>query len=74
MRTTIAKYINLHTIRKLIEYSLKKAMFTPTNFQILLSEGTPVLSPAQWDTWNERFKVSVKNEKNIRNLLKLLEK
>ena len=47
LRTTIAKYINLHTIRKLIEYSLKKAMFTPNDFQILLSEGTSVLSPAQ---------------------------
>ena len=41
-RTTKAKPINLHTIRKLIEYSIKKvhikAMFTPTVFEILISE------------------------------------
>ena len=43
VRTTIAKSINLHTIRKFAEYSLKhvlaKAMFTLTVFEILLSEG-----------------------------------
>ena len=43
LRTTSAKSNNLHTIRKLIEYSLKtvlvKAMFTLTVFEILLSEG-----------------------------------
>ena len=41
----------LHTIRKLVEYSLKndaaKVMFTPSVFEILLSEGRSVLSPAQ---------------------------
>ena len=46
MRTTSAKSINLHTIRKL-EYSLQKssakAMFTLTAFEILLSEGRSVL-------------------------------
>ena len=40
LRTTSAKSINLYTIRKLIEYSLKdvalKAMFTLTVFEILL--------------------------------------
>ena len=43
--------INLHTIKNLVEYSLKnvvaKAMFTLTVFEILLSEGRSVLSPAQ---------------------------
>ena len=43
-RTTSAKSINLHIIRKLIEYFLKnglvKAMFIPTVFEILLFEAT----------------------------------
>ena len=46
-RTTRAKSINLHTIRKLIEYSLKnvlvKAIFTPSVFEILMHEGRSVL-------------------------------
>ena len=45
MRTTSAKSINLHTIRKLVEYSLKnvlaKTIFTV--LEILLSEGRSVL-------------------------------
>ena len=47
LRTTTAKSINLHNLRKLDEYSLEnvpaKAMFTPTVFEILLSEGRSVL-------------------------------
>ena len=43
-RTTSAKSINLHIIRKLIEYFLKnglvKAMFITTVFEILLFEAT----------------------------------
>ena len=77
-RTTRAKSINLHTIRKLIEYSLKnvlvKAMFTPSVFEILMHEGRSVLTAAQRGTRNEGVKVSVKKQKNILNLLKLLEK
>ena len=61
LRSTSAKSINLHTIRKLAEYSLKnvaaKAMFTLTVFEILLSEGRPVLSPAQRGTGSERVNV-----------------
>ena len=57
LRTTSTKSVNLHTIRKLIEYSLKnvlvKSMFTLTAFEILLFEGRPPLSPAQWGTGNE---------------------
>ena len=56
-RTTTAKSINLHTIRKLIEYSLKnivmKIVFTPTVFEILMSECRSVLSPAQRGTGSE---------------------
>ena len=78
LRTTSAKSINLHLIRKLIEYSLKSvsvnSMFTPTVFEILLSEGRSVISPAQRGTGSESVKVSVKKQKNIQNLLKLLEK
>ena len=77
-RTTRAKSINLHTIRKLIEYSLKnvlvKAIFTPSVFEILMHEGRSVLTAAQRGTRNEGVKVSVKKQKNILNLLKLLEK
>ena len=78
LRTTSAKSINPHLIRKLIEYSLKKvgvnSRFTPTVFKILLSEGRSVLSPAHRGAGSERVKVAVQNQKNIRNLLKLLEK
>ena len=78
LRTTSAKSINLHLIKKLIEYSLKSvsvnSMFTPTVFEILLSEGRSVISPAQRGTGSKRVKVSVKKQTNIQNLLKLLEK
>ena len=40
LRTASAKSINLHTIRKLTEYSLKIVL---TVFEILLSEGRSVL-------------------------------
>ena len=40
LRTVSAKSINLHTIRKLTEYSLKIVL---TVFEILLSEGRSVL-------------------------------
>ena len=61
LRTTSAKSINLRTITKLVEYSLKnvaaKAMFTLTVFEILLSEGRSVLSSAQRGTGSERVHV-----------------
>ena len=60
LRTTNAKSINLYTIRKLIEYSLKhvsvKAMFTV--FEVFLFEGRSVLSPAQRGTRSARAKIS----------------
>ena len=78
LRTIRTKSINLHTIRKLIEYSLKnaflKAMFTLNVFEILLSKGRLVSSPAQRGTGSERVIVSVKNQKHFRILLQLLEK
>ena len=48
-------------------------MFALTVFEILLSEGKSVLSTAQWGTGSEGVKVSVKNQKNIPNLLEMLE-
>ena len=61
LRTTSGKSINLHTIRKLDEYSLKnvvaKAMFTLSTFAILLSEGRSVLSPTQRSTGGETVNV-----------------
>ena len=60
LRTTNAKSINLHIIRKLIEYSSKnvpvRAMFTLSVFEILLFVGRTVLPlpPAQQGTGNER--------------------
>ena len=78
MRTTSANSINFHTIRKAVECSLEnfllKAMFSPTIFEILLSEGKSIMSPAQRDTGSKRGNVSVKNQSNIGNFLKFLEK
>ena len=78
LRTISEKSINLYPIRKLIKYSLKnvrlKAIFTLTVFEILLFKRTLVLSPAQSVRGSERVKVSVKSQKNIRILWKLLEK
>ena len=50
LRITSAKSINLHTIRKLIKYSLKdfipNAMFTLIVFERLLSKGSTISHPA----------------------------
>ena len=58
MRTTSAKSINLHNIRKLIEYSLKKfcvkATLTLIVFEKFMYEGSWVLWPAQLGTGSER--------------------
>ena len=63
LRTTSAKSSNMHAIRKLIEYSLKndlvKAILTLNIFEILLSEGRSVLSPAQQGALNERVKINL---------------
>ena len=62
LRSRSAKSISLHTIRKLIKYSLKKvrvkAVFIVTVFETLLFEGTSVLSPAQRGTGRKRVKLS----------------
>ena len=70
--------INLHTIRKLIEYSLKnvlvKAMFTLIVLEILLFEGRLVLSPAQQGTRNESVKVNINHlEKALMAFIKFFE-
>ena len=78
LRTRSGKSINLHIIKKLVDYSLKdaaaKVMFIFTVLQILMSEDRSLLRPSQRGTVTERVKVLVKNPKNIVNLLKFLEK
>ena len=59
-RTTSAKSINLHTIRKAIEYTLKNVLvwtiFTLTIFKILLFEGRSALPTNKRGTASERVK------------------
>ena len=78
LRTTSAKYIILHPNRNLVKDSFKnflpKAIFILTFLERLLSEGGSVFQPSQSGRGSERVKVLVKNQKNIGNLLKLLEK
>ena len=78
LRTTSVKSIILNTNRNVIEYSLKsfleKAIFILTFLETLLSKVRSVLRPSQRGTGSKRVKVSVRNQKNICNLLKLLEK
>ena len=56
-RTTCAKSINLHTTRKLIEYSSKN--------KILLFKGSTVLSPAQRSAGSERFNGHSPSQKKL---------
>ena len=49
-------------------------MFTLTVFEILLFETRSILWPTQQVTGSEKVKISVKNQKNDRLLLELLEK
>ena len=78
LRTRSGNSINLHIIKKLVDYSLKdvaaKVMFIFTVLQISLSEDRSLLWPSQGSTATERVKILVKNPKNIVNLLKFLEK
>ena len=78
LRTTSVKSVILNTNRNLVKYSLKnfleKAIFILIFLETLLSEVRSVLRPSQRDTGSKRVKVSVRNLKNIGNLLKLLEK
>ena len=49
-------------------------MFSCTVFKILLFEGWSVLGTVQEVSGNEKIKFPVKNQKNVRLLLELLEK
>ena len=66
--------INLHTIRKLIDYSLKnilvKAMFTLV-FLRYCCPGKSVLSPAQWGTGSKRVKGSSEKPKKYSELVEI---
>ena len=61
LKNISATSITLHTIRKLVEYSLKKysqkAMFIITVLVILLSESRPILLPTQRWTPSKGVKV-----------------
>ena len=75
-RNTRTKSINLHIIRRLIRYSLKKpclkAMLTFTVFETLLFEVRSVLWSSQWVTGSEKAK---KNDSHTENVeLRLLKK
>ena len=69
LRSTGAKSINLHAVRKLIECSLRncrlKALFAFTVFEILLSKCWSVLSLNRCDTGSKRVKVQRKTKKII---------
>ena len=68
LRTTSVRSLNLHTIRKLIEYSFQnmvKEMVAYTFFNILLTECRSIFWPAEEGTESERAKFLVKNQKYI---------
>ena len=69
LRTASAKSINLHTIRKLIENSLKnvrvKTIFTFTACEIFLPKGRSVLSTAQRGTRNKSVNNQVIKENQL---------
>ena len=64
LRTTSAKSISLHAIRKLVEFFLKnvavKTMFTLTVVEMLLFEDRSVLSNSQWSTGSKSFSEKLK--------------
>ena len=66
-RTTSANFINLHIIRKAMEYSLKevvfKTMFIVTVLEILLLQSRSVLRSTERVPGSQRIKFSVKNKK-----------
>ena len=77
-RTIRAKSVNLHTLRKWIEYNFQKTgtegLFFFTLFEVLMSEGRSVLSESQQGTENKMVQASVKKQKNVLNLLKVIPK
>ena len=70
LRITSGKSINLYSIRKLLEYSLKndrvKTIFNLTAFEILLFEGRLALSPVQQGTGSKRANDNLPNQQKIK--------
>ena len=70
LRITSGKSINLYSIRKLLEYSLKndsvKTIFNLTAFEILLFEGRLALSPVQQGTGSKRANDHLPNQQNLK--------
>ena len=48
---------------------LMKAMFTPTAFEIVMSEGRSVLTPAQWGTGSEKVKSKISELLELKPML-----
>ena len=72
---SLSTWISLEILSNTLLKNLwSKTMFTITAFEKLLLEVRLLLSPAQWGTGSEKVKFSMKKLKNIRLLLKLLEK
>ena len=72
---SLSTWISLEILSNTLLKNLwSKTMFTITAFEKLLLEVRLLLSPAQWSTGSEKVKFSMKKLKNIRLLLKLLEK
>ena len=70
LRTTSGKSINLHSIRKLLQYSLKndrvKTIFNFTTFEILLFEGRLALSPIHQGAESKRANDHLPNQQNLK--------
>ena len=72
---SLSTWISLEILSNTLLKNLwSKTMFTITAFEKLLLEVRLLLSPAQRGTGSEKVKFSMKKLKNIRLLLKLLEK
>ena len=72
---SLSTWISLEILSNTLLKNLwSKTMFTITAFEKLLLEVRLLLSPDQWGTGSEKVKFSMKKLKNIRLLLKLLEK
>ena len=71
---SLSTWMSFESLSNTLEKTPVTIMFTLTVFDILLLERRSVLSPSQRVTERERIKISVKDQKNVQRLLKLLEK
>ena len=72
---SLSTYIQLESWFNMLLKSLAQRLFLlPNIFKVLMSEGISVLSPSQQGAGNQMVQVSVKKQKNIWNLFKLIGK